>query len=70
MEGQRAREDEMAKSERAWKLERTVVHHAGNTRSNRYAAKDAPKPAPHSRKQYWHSGNNCYQRNPYCRPGS
>lgn len=60
----------MAKSGRAWKLERTVVHHAGKTRSNRYAADDGPKPAPHSRKQYWHSGNNRYQRNPYYRPGS
>jgi hypothetical protein len=59
----------MAKSGRAWKLERTVVHHAGKTRSNRYAADDGPKPAPHSRKQYWHSGNNRYQRNPYW-PGS
>jgi hypothetical protein len=63
-------EDEMAKSGRAWKLERTVVHHAGKTRSNRYAAGDGPEPAPHSRKQYWHSGNNRYQRNPYYRPGS
>ena len=60
----------MAQSGRAWKMDRTVVHRAGKVRSNRYSAGDGPKPAPHSRKQYWHSGNNRYQRNPYYRPGS
>jgi hypothetical protein len=60
----------VAKRGRAWKLERTVVHHGGKTRSNRYATGDGAKPAPHSRKQYWHPGNNRYQRNPYYWPGS
>ena len=61
----------MAKRGRAWKLERAVVHRPGKgPRSNRYAGGDGPKPAPHSRKQYWHPGNQRYQRNPYYRPGA
>jgi hypothetical protein len=61
----------MAKSGRAWKLERTVVHKkGGGTRSNRYSSNDGPKPAPHSRKQYWHPGNERYQKNPHYRPGT
>jgi hypothetical protein len=59
-----------AKSGRAWKLERTVVHSRGKTRSNRYSSGDGPKPAPHTRKQYWHPGNGRYQRNPYYDPGA
>jgi hypothetical protein len=52
-------------------MERTVVHRAGKApRSNRYAPGDGAKPAPHSRKQYWHPANGRYQRNPYYRPGS
>ena len=61
----------MAKRGRAWKLERAAVHQAGKApRTNRYASGDGPKPAPHSRKQYWHPGNQRYQRNPYYRPGA
>lgn len=58
----------MTKKGRAWKLERAVVHTRKGTRSNRYAKGDGPKPAPHSRKQYWHPGNQRYQRNPFYRP--
>jgi hypothetical protein len=54
---------------RAWKLDRTAVHRGGKTRSNRYTKSDGPKPAPHSRKHYWHPGNGRYQRNPHYRPG-
>ena len=61
----------MAKRGRAWKLERAVVHRPGRApRSNRYTRGDGPKPAPHSRKQYWHPRNQRYQRNPNYRPGA
>jgi hypothetical protein len=58
----------MAQKGRAWKMDRTVVHQGGKTRSNRYSGGDGPKPPPHTRKQYWHPGNGRYQRNPYYRP--
>lgn len=59
-----------AKSGRAWKMERTVVHTPKGPRSNRYAPNDGPKPAPHTRKQYWHPGNERYQRNPHYKPNA
>ena len=49
-------------------MDRTVVHRGGKTTATRYSADDAPKPAPHARKQYWHPGSGRYQRNPYYRP--
>ncbi len=57
----------MAKRGRAWKLDRTVVHKQdGGTRSNRYSKSDSSqKPEPGTRKQYWHAGNNRYQKNPH-----
>ena len=59
----------MAQRGRAWKMDRTVVHRSdGTTKSNRYTKGDGPKPAPHTRKQYWHPGNDRYQRNPHYRP--
>lgn len=58
------------KSGRAWKMERTVVHTKSGPRSNRYAKSDGPKPAPHTRKQYWHPGNNRYQTNPHYDPNA
>jgi hypothetical protein len=61
----------MARRGRAWKLERTVVHRKGRkSRSNRYSRNDGPKPAPRTRKQYWHSGNRRYQRNPWYDPNA
>lgn len=61
----------MAQRGRAWKIDRTVVHkRGGKPRSNRYSSTDGPKPAPHTRKQYWHPGNNRYQRNPYYDPNA
>jgi len=51
-------------------MERTVVHTPKGPRSNRYAPNDGPKPAPHTRKQYWHSGNERYQRNPHYDPNA
>ncbi len=60
-----------AKSGRAWKLERAVVHRSnGTTRSNRYSKSDGPKPAPGTRRQYWHPGNGRYQRNPHYDPNA
>lgn len=57
----------MAKKGRAWKMERTSVRtNGGTTRSNRYSKSDSSaKPEPGTRKQYWHPGNNRYQKNPY-----
>ena len=60
----------MAQRGRAWKMDRAAVHRDGKTTSNRYSRTDGPKPAPHSRKQYWHPGNGRYQRNPWYRPGA
>lgn len=59
----------MGKRGRAWKLERTVVHKSdGTTRSNRYSDSDRGKrPRPGTRKQYWHPGNDRYQKNPHYR---
>lgn len=61
----------MAKKGRAWKMERTSVSkRGGGTRSNRYSKSDSsPKPSPGTRKQYWHPGNNRYQKNPHYRGG-
>lgn len=57
----------MPKKGRAWKMERTSVRKSdGSTRSNRYSNSDSSKkPAPGTRKQYWHPGNNRYQKNPH-----
>lgn len=61
----------MAQKGRSWKMDRTVVHKSdGTTRSNRYTPSDGPKPAPHTRKQYWHPGNNRYQKNPHYDPNA
>lgn len=56
----------MVKKGRAWKMERAVVKKSdGTTRSNRYSGSDSkPRPEPGTRKQYWHPGNNRYQKNP------
>jgi hypothetical protein len=61
----------MAKKGQAWKMERTSVNKRdGGTRSNRYSKSDSsPKPPPRTKKQYWHSGKNRYQRNPHYRRG-
>lgn len=61
----------MPKRGRAWKMERTVVHKkGGGTRSNRYSGSDSgKKPAPGTRKQYWHAGNGRYQKNPHYKGG-
>ena len=50
-------------------MDRTVVHRGSKTRSNRYRPGDGPQPKPGTRKQYWHPGNQRYQRNPYYRGG-
>lgn len=41
-----------------------AVHRGGKVRSNRYSANDGPRPAPHTRKQYWHPGNGRYPAKP------
>jgi len=60
----------MAQRGRAWKIDRAAVHRGGTTRSNRYSSGDGPKPAPGTRKQYWHPGNGRYQRNPHYNPNA
>ena len=61
----------MAKKGQAWKMERTSVNKRdGGTRDNRYSKGDSsPKPPSRTKKQYWHSGNNRYQKNPHYRRG-
>jgi hypothetical protein len=58
----------MSKKGRAWTLERAVVHlPGGSTRSNRYRPGEGRRPAPGTRKFYWHPGNRRLQRNPFYR---